>query len=303
MVPPGKEVSQVILVMGADGMLGRTLCPGLSSAGHRVLRQSRRAGADICFDPLDAAAVRAAISASRPDVVVNLIAESNVDACQTDMRRAYLANVAVVDTLVSVIADVSTATHLVHISTDHLYDGPGPHAESSVLPINAYALSKRTGELEALRAGATVMRTNFFGRSHASQRLSFSDWIVGALTNGKTITAFGDVRFSPLHMNTLTQCISEAVRQRHPGVFNVGSRNGLSKAEFAIQLAQGLNLDRNLIRVGTVADVKLSAPRPTDMTMDVTAFESQFNLELPTLPTEILLAVKDYQETQVDTAI
>ncbi len=289
--------------MGADGMLGRSLCPGLRAAGHMVLRQSRRAGADVCVDPLDAAAVRAAISASRPDVVVNLIAESNVDTCQTDIRRAYLANVAVVDTLVSVIADLSLATHLVHISTDHLYDGPGPHAESSVLPINAYALSKRTGELEALRAGATVMRTNFFGRSCASQRRSFSDWIVGELKNGKTITAFDDVRFSPLHMNTLTRCISEAARQRRAGVFNVGSRNGLSKAEFAIRLAQGLNLDCSLIHTGSVADVKLLAPRPTDMTMDVGAFEAQFDLALPTLQTEILLAIKDYQETQVDTAI
>lgn len=303
MVPAGKEISQVILVMGAEGMLGRSMCPGIAASGHRVLRQSRSHGTDICVDPLDEAAVGAAIADCQPDVVVNLIAESNVDACQTDMRGAYLANVRVVDILASAIAAVCPTAHLVHISTDHLYDGSGPHTEASVLPINAYALTKRTSELAALRAGATVVRTNFFGRSRAPQRCSFSDWIVGALTKGEAITAFDDVRFSPLHMDTLTHCISEAARQRHAGVFNVGSRNGLSKAEFAIQLAQALGLDRSLIRVGSVRDLNLSALRPTDMTMDVSAFESQFNLALPTLQTEISLAVKEYQETQVDTAI
>src|SRR5450830_2101776 len=99
MVPAGKETSQVILVMGAEGMLGRSLCPGLAAAGYRVIRQSRRVGADICFDPLDEVAVRSAIADHRPDAVINLIAESSVDICQTDMRQAYRANVRVVETL------------------------------------------------------------------------------------------------------------------------------------------------------------------------------------------------------------
>jgi dTDP-4-dehydrorhamnose reductase len=257
----------------------------------------------LCFDPLDEVAVRAAIADCRPDAVINLIAESNVDACQIDMRQAYQANVRVVEILVSVIAATVPAVHLVHISTDHLYDGPGPHIEAATLPINTYALTKRAGELAALCVGATIIRTNFFGRSRSEKRRSFSDWIVDALTRGETITAFKDVRFSAMHMDTLTRCVSEAVHQRHTGVFNVGSKNGLSKSDFAIQLATGLGLDRQLIQIGSVQDIHLAAPRPSDMTLDVSAFESRFGIGLPSMETEISVAVKEYQEKKIGTAI
>ena len=171
----------MILVLGAEGLLGRTLCPYLSDMGYTVLRQSRGNGADVCLDPLDEIAVRAAISKYQPEAIVNLIAESNVDSCQLDMRRAYLGNVRVVEKLVSALATVGGAAHLIQISTDHLYDGVGPHQETATLPINAYAITKRLGETVAIEGGATVLRTNFFGRSLAPSRRSFSDWIVDSL--------------------------------------------------------------------------------------------------------------------------
>lgn len=296
MVFAGKEAASVILVLGAEGMLGATLCPGLSAMGYRVFRQSRRGGAEVTFDPLNVAAVVAALSEHQPFAVINLIAESNVDACQLDIQRAYLANVRTVENLVSAMAAGRSTAHLIQISTDHVYNGVGPHEESTALPCNVYALTKYAGELAALRAGATVIRTNFFGRSRSASRTSFSDWVVNSLRSNAEITVFEDVYFSALHMTTLTQCVAQVIQQRHSGVFNVGCKDGLSKAGFAQLLARRLGLDTGGMKVGSVKDVSLLASRPSDMRMDVHSFERSFSVEMPGMAQQIALAAGEYGE-------
>jgi dTDP-4-dehydrorhamnose reductase len=296
MVFAGKEAPSVILVLGAEGMLGTTLCPSLSAMGYRVLRQSRRGVTEVTLDPLNGAAVAAALSAHQPYAVINLIAESNVDACQMDIQRAYLANVRTVENLVSAMAAGRSTAHLIQISTDHVYNGVGPHEESTALPGNVYALTKYAGELAALRAGATVIRTNFFGRSRSSSRISFSDWVVNSLRSKAEFTVFEDVYFSALHMTNLTQYVAQVIRQRHSGVFNVGCKDGLSKAEFAQSLARSLGLDTAGMKIGSVKDVPLSASRPSDMRMDIHSFERSFSVEMPCMAEQIALAVGEYGE-------
>lgn len=301
MVFAGKEDPRVILVLGAEGMLGATLCPSLSAMGYRVLRQSRRGVTEVTLDPLNGAAVAAALSAHQPYAIINLIAESNVDACQVDVQRAYLANVRTVENLVSAMEAGESTAHLIQISTDHVYNGVGPHTESSALPGNIYALTKYAGELAALRAGATVIRTNFFGRSRSSSRISFSDWVVNSLRSKTEFRVFADVYFSALHMTTLTEFVVQAIQQRHSGVFNVGCKDGLSKAEFAQSLASGLSFDTALMRVGSVKDVSLLASRPSDMRMDISSFERNFNVQMPCMVEQIALAVGEYGDINVET--
>lgn len=300
MVFAAKEAPSVILVLGAEGMLGATLCPSLSAMGYRVLRQSRRGGTEVTLDPLNGVAVAAVLRAHQPYAIINLIAESNVDTCQMDIQRAYLANVRTVENLVSAMAAERSTAHLIHISTDHVYNGVGPHEESTALPGNIYALTKYAGELAALRAGATVMRTNFFGRSRSSSRMSFSDWVVDSLRSKAEFRVFADVYFSALHMATLTQFVAQAIRQQHGGVFNVGCKDGLSKAEFAQLLANGLGLDTAGMKIGSVKDVSLLASRPSDMRMGISSFERSFSVEMPCMAEQIALAVGEYGDINVE---
>ena len=50
---------------------------------------------------------------------------------------------------------------LIHISTDQLYSGEGPHIENKINPLNVYALTKRLGEIEASKVPSSILRTNF----------------------------------------------------------------------------------------------------------------------------------------------
>jgi len=284
-----------VLVIGAYGLVGASLCRLLHVAGHDVARQGRRESADWRFDPAERSAVDEALRRWQPDAVVNLAAATNVDACESDPQGAYMANVRTVEVLADAISAVDERrVHLVQVSSDQVYDGPGPHREDNARPCNVYALSKFAGELAALRVGATVLRTNLFGRSRAVGRSSFSDWVVSSLSAGKPITVFDDVLFSPLHLDTLAEVVIRSAARRPRGIVNAGCRDGISKAGFALALAERLGLDHRLLTVGTSADTALRARRPLDMRMETSRFDAAFGMAAPTVDSQIGLACREY---------
>ena len=104
MVPLGKKEDQLILVFGAMGLLGRTLCPGLHAMGYRILRQTRGLGGDVNCDPLSQCEIRDLINKHKPTVIINLIASSNVDHCQEYPLEAFIGNVKTVESISSAIS-------------------------------------------------------------------------------------------------------------------------------------------------------------------------------------------------------
>lgn len=287
-----------IIVFGASGLLGASLAPILQSMGHIALTQGRTNASNLILNPLDPVAVASIFSQEQPDVVVNLIAATNVDECELKPELATLVNAEAVAVISNVILhnrkQNKPAPHLIHISTDQVYDGIGPHTEEKVQPINVYSSSKYAGEIFAGTVDATILRTNFYGKSKCAGRMSFSDWIIQSLKDRAPVTVFSDVKFSAIHINTLCKVIGMCIEKRPVGTFNLGCRDGLSKAEFALSLARELNINADNLKIGTSADVALKARRPLDMTLDVAKLESILNMSCPTMAEEIKHTAKEY---------
>jgi dTDP-4-dehydrorhamnose reductase len=285
-----------ILIAGATGLLGSSLSPFLAAAGHEIIRHAKAGSADIHCDCSDLESTVEMIAAVQPDVIINLVALTNVDFCEMHPDAAYRANVLSVQNLCSAIKSVRASCHLVHLSTDMVYDGPGPHSEVQVTIRNTYALSKLAAELTASQVVNTVLRTNFVGRSKATGRDSLSDWLFEALSRQVAINVFDDVFFNPLSIRTLCTMLLRVVEERPCGLFNLGSQGGLSKAEMAFEFAKCLGLSSRAMSRSTVdAMTSLKARRPKDMRMDCGNFAKTLNVTLPTLTEEIRIVAKDYQ--------
>lgn len=280
-----------ILVFGAGGLLGTGLCARLHAAGHEVT-EFRRGPGILCETQKEMSSTfAAAFEKSSPGCVINLIAATNVDQCQADMGLAAFLNCFVPQLLSRLCQG---GPHLVHISSDQVYGGEGPHDESSASPINAYALTKLIGEYPVLQSGGCVLRTNFFGRSQTASRTSLSDWLVTSGRKGQPVRVFDDVFFSPLRMTTLCDCVLQAAQMRLSGLFNVGSTDGVSKAEFAKLLFEQLGLDQRLLTPASITSVQLDAPRPRDMRMNSGHFTRVAGLALPSIRTEINNEAAEY---------
>jgi dTDP-4-dehydrorhamnose reductase len=128
-------------VLGANGQLGRDLCPRLP--GEVV--PLTRAEVDLARPET----VRQALHALRPDVVVNCAAYNLVDRAESEPETAFAVNVWGVRALADVCRDLDCV--LVHFSSDYVFGLDAqrrlPYApEEAAGPLSVYGLSKLGGE-------------------------------------------------------------------------------------------------------------------------------------------------------------
>lgn len=284
-----------VLVAGSTGMLGNSLVPYLRESSYNVIGLGKSKQSDFNIDLTDSETASILLDTLKPKVIINLVALTNVDLCESEPQRAYALNVKVVENLSSWILTADTECHLIQISSDHVYDGLGPHLEHSLSILNQYAMSKLAGELAARLVPSTILRTNFFGQSKCVTRTSLSDWIFSSLRQSTPISVFSDVFFSPLSIPTLCSYIEKCIAKRPIGIFNLGSRNGMSKADFAFSFAMALGMSPvNFSRIQLSSIKNPVVRRPMDMRMNVEKFQVTMGVSLPTLNQEINLIVKEY---------
>jgi dTDP-4-dehydrorhamnose reductase len=286
-----------IFVTGATGLLGSSLVPYLKKCGYHVVTHARSTQADYRFDLSDRIALHQLLNQIEPSVIINLAGLTNVELCETNVNLAYASNTRTVEHLVQWILNTGAECHLVQISTDHLYDGAGLHTEDDISITNNYAFSKYAGELAANRLPGTILRTNFVGRSQVSYRQSLTDWVYSSLTNAKNVQVLSDIYFSPLSITTLIEMIELVVQQKPVGVYNLGSHNGMSKADFDFGFAESLNLPtKHMTRIDSSQALFFKAYRPKDMRMDCSRIEQVLGVTLPDLQDLIQQMAEEYHE-------
>ena len=96
-------------------------------------------------------------------------------------------------------------------------------------------------------------------------------------------------------MSTLTEMIALVISKELIGTYNLGSKQGLSKANFAFEFAEALGLDTAYMTRAKIADIDfVKTYRPKDMRLDVSKFEQTLEVVLPTLQQEIIKVSKEY---------
>jgi dTDP-4-dehydrorhamnose reductase len=153
------------LVTGAAGMLGRDLTALLTARDAEFTALTR---ADL--DITDGAAAASAVSAVKPDVVVNCAAWTAVDAAEEHEAQALAINGHGPANLAAACAALGAV--LVHPSTDYVFpgDASAPYAEDAApAPAGAYGRTKLAGEqavLGALPHASYVVRTAWLYGAH-----------------------------------------------------------------------------------------------------------------------------------------
>ena len=127
-----------VLVTGAEGQLGTDLVRTCRDAGDEVIACARTE-----LDLTDRDSVLSAITSTRPDVVLHAGAWTAVDACESDPDRAFRTN-AMGCRWVTEAARLA-GSHVVHVSTDYVFDGTKPepyHEWDDPNPQGVYGRSK-----------------------------------------------------------------------------------------------------------------------------------------------------------------
>ena len=204
----------------------------------------------------------------KADIVVNCIGLTNVEACQEDEKLAAYTNIEIAKNIAQ--ASKISKVKLVHISTDHLFDGELPYASEleKKVPVNAYGRTKSQGEDVVLNNNpdALVIRTNFFGWG-PSYKPSFSDKILSSLARNTPIQLFDDVYYTPVSVVSLREHILALVKKSATGIYNVTSNERITKYEFGCLLADAFGYSKNLIEPISIKSKPGLTKRPKDMSL------------------------------------
>jgi dTDP-4-dehydrorhamnose reductase len=286
----GPEGKSSWLITGASGLLGHQLCRQLVGRGHRVVGLAHRhqiavSGIEtIACDLENEGTARKLVEQVRPDVVLHAAGLTSVDGCERDPALAARIHVAVSEEL----ADVAnrTGARNVLVSTDHLWDGKKANVteDEPTNPLNVYGRTKADGEIAVLSANPATMivRTNFFGFG-PPWRKSLSDWLLGILRAGNPVPAFCDVYFTPIALPHLCQAIEEMVDKNASGVFHVAGGERVSKFVFAARLAEHFGFPKTLVKESRLADARLGAARPLDMSLSTAKIAAFLGRPMPNL--------------------
>jgi len=145
-----------IVLFGPNGQVGARLMATLALAGYEVTGIDRARCDLASATPKDIAVI---IRAVEPALVINATAYNAVDAAEGDAAMAERINGEIPTLMAHAAAEQGVP--FLHFSTDYVFDGArgAPYREdASVNPVNAYAISKRAGELGVRAHGGHVFR-------------------------------------------------------------------------------------------------------------------------------------------------
>jgi len=263
-----------ILITGANGMLGSSLCrlyehTNEAYALHRDRECYAPCFADYSLDLMDQAKLQKLLFQVKPDLVIHCAGLTDVDKCEKNPELAYDANVTVTKHIAQICAE---ETKLVYISTDQVYGEADDHSESNIdmQPVNIYGKTKLQGEhtVREHSPGHIVVRVNIFGWNVKPGKTSSAEWIYHSLKKKQSIILFDDYTFSPVYTECLGEIIIQLVQMDFSGMVNVGSIEPCSKYAFGMQLAEVSGFDKSLMRKGSITGHNFEAARPNNLTLN-----------------------------------
>jgi dTDP-4-dehydrorhamnose reductase len=290
-----REVSRHALVVGARGLIGGALQAALSAGGWRVTATARR-----CERPDDIA-----LDLSRPvdfrrlppdvEAVFLLAGVTSLRACQEDPTGTALVNVAAPAAIAEHYAALGARS--VMISTNLVFDGTTAKVprDAPRRPTCEYGRQKAALErkLLALTPRGTVLRITKIAETLIPL---LSGW-KHQLLEGRIVHPFSDLRCAPLRLADAIRCLVELAEARMDGIIHCGSESDITYIDICRQLADYLEIPRQLVRGTTAAaaGIALSA-MPQHTTLDMTGFAERFGFmpaPVAATLTELFTAIGD----------
>ena len=264
-------IKKRILIIGSNGMLGQSLtthfmfnkqvelmCASFENESFYESVEYKK------IDMTSAKDVKELIKNFCPDYIINSAAYTNVDGCESEKELSWAINVTGVENIIKYTR--ACGGHLIHISSDYIFDGKnGPYTEDEKPnPISHYGKEKLAAENVIIASGIkhTIIRTNVLYGATQFGRPDFVKWVYNSLSEKKSIKIVQDQYNNPTYIDDLSSAIAKVIEFNKEGIFNIGGAEVLSRLDFTYKIADYFGLDKSLITPILTSDLNQPALRP-----------------------------------------
>ena len=280
-----------VLITGSNGLLGQKLLHKLrvdntikliatSKGENRISKKNGYTYFDL--DITKEHVVAQLIASEKPQVVINTAAMTNVDLCEEKKEACDSLNVNAVQYLS--VACQQIDAHLIHISTDFIFDGEdGPYKEEDKPnPLSYYGLSKLKSEniVKESDCNWTILRTIIvFGVGENLSKSNIVLWAKGALEKDEPLNIIDDQFRAPTLAEDLADACILAATKKAYGIFNASGKDIMSIYEIVERIAKHYrNTTKNLNKISTATlNQKAGRPPKTGFILDKAINELGYN--------------------------
>ncbi len=293
-----------ILITGSNGLLGQKLIKflidknkyyiyGVSRGENRL--QNKEGYTYYNIDITDKVKLTEFINNIQPNFIIHTAAMTNVDQCELNKKECDLINVNTVKHIVEICKKQNI--HLIHISTDFIFDGKKGYykEEDTPNPISYYGLSKLKSEQIILDANIkyTILRTILVFGLTDELKNNIVLWVKNNIENKQQINVVTDQLRMPTFVDDLAKACIYAVENKVEGIFNVSTNKLMSIFEISLEIADTFNLDKSFINPIPTSLLDQPAKRPPITGFDLKKSIDQ--LKLPSVSFSERLQVFKYQ--------
>ena len=264
-----------ILVTGSNGLLGQKLVHLILDHSNNILLATSKgenrlkSRSDFEYRSLDITKknrVDSIVSEFEPDVLINSAAMTNVDACESNKENCIALNVDGVKNLVAACENHNT--HLIHVSTDFVFDGKaGPYSENDQPnPLSFYGQSKYDSELivsnSSLSKWSIARTIIIYGIVENMSKSNIVLWAKSALESGSELKIVDDQFRSPTYADDLAKgCLLIAEKEKN-GIYHLSGKESMSILELVYKVADFYGLDKSTISPVKSESLNQAAKRP-----------------------------------------
>jgi dTDP-4-dehydrorhamnose reductase len=273
------------LIIGGDSEIGAATYRQLRADGQAVVATTRRPQR-VAFDrpmldlayPVDdwepptgtrAACVFAAIA--------------RLEACHHDPSTSEHINVTQTKALIDRL--VARDIYALFLSSNQVFNGETPHvaANAPTCPVSEYGRQKACteaylGDHMARGASVAILR---LGKVVAPDMQLLQNWSQSLLA-GKPIRAFFDMQVAPTPMALVVEAVSNLMREKPTGIFQLTGPRDVSYAQMGCYLAERLDARRSLVQPVSARSAGLpvgATPRHT--TLETARLRDRYSLAVP----------------------
>lgn len=263
-----------ILITGSNGLLGQKIVDlcihreidflATSKGENRYSKVPEASYASL--DISNPEEIEYAIESFHPNVIINTAAITNVDFCEDHQELCDQVNVEAVNSLL-IIAE-KYKIHLIHLSTDFVFDGEsGPYKEDDQRnPLSYYGKSKVKSEdilFNSAYKNWSILRTIIvFGIGENMSRSNIVLWAKSALESGKEITIVDDQFRAPTFAEDLAWACVQTAEKKAFGVYHISGPETFSILELVQSVAKFFDLNAATITAISSKSLNQAAKRP-----------------------------------------
>ena len=286
-----------ICILGSNGLLGSVLSVGLKTKKNKLFLVSKSISKKkkknfFSLDINNKKKLEKLLLTIKPEIIINCAAYTDVTRCEKFKKKALKINSDLLNNLLKVQNRINLKTHVIHISTDQVYNNMNGrlNKEKDINLSNFYSISKFKGEKILNKyTKKTILRTNFFGVSAKSKKLSFSEMIFNSYYKKKFIKLPNNIFFNPVSFKTIIKVIRIIIKNKIYGIYNLGSNGTISKYKFAELILKKKNLDKKFL-IPYRSTYKKNK-RPLNTAMNVKKLEKKIGLRMPYINQSIILGI------------